>query len=435
MALFSNPCKGALVLLLLAALTSRLPAAAQELDSLEIKKHYSLYFEFFKNGNYADALPNLRWSLKNAPASPYNDDRNYRRGVLLYDSLAARTDDPATRRAHLDSALVLFDDAVVTLPALGAKIDVFKWTRDKGRFIQTHPNDFGMDEAIDAYRQAYTLDPMRLDPYYINLILRDDLSRENYGEVLERLDAIDHQRGEEPDIEHLVETYVKRVPLEDQAAFWKQKLAKDPTNRALMERLLAIYLDLEWREEAIPLAEELIKGKPTVELLLLLGDFYLHDGQYAHALERFEQALDMPEFDPSAEVYYNMGFAEHQLDNLPRARTHYRKTIATNPSFGIAYIAIGDLYATAVSMCSSNTLEREDKAVYWLVIDWYEKAKEAAPLDAAVVNEANAKISVYRLYFPDGEDRFYKGWEVGQRFTINYGCYSWIGDTTTVKAL
>jgi len=202
-----------------------------------------------------------------------------------------------------------------------------------------------------------------------------------------------------------------------------------------MERLLAIYLDLEWREEAIPLAEELIKGKPTVELLLLLGDFYLHDGDYDRALEHYHALLEMPEFDPSAEVYYNMGFAEHQLDNLPRARTHYRKTIATNPSFGIAYIAIGDLYATAVSMCSSNTLEREDKAVYWLVIDWYEKAKEAAPLDAAVVNEANAKISVYRLYFPDGEDRFYKGWEVGQRFTINYGCYRWIGDTTTVKAL
>ena len=378
MALLSTPCKGALVVLLLAALTSPLPAAAQAPDSLEIAEHYSLYFEYFKNGNYADALPNLRWSLKNAPASPYNDDRNYRRGVLLYDSLAARTDDPATRSAHLNSALVLHETAIATLPALNAEIDVFKWTRDKGRFIQTHPNDFGMDEAIDAYRQAYTLDPMRLDPYYIDLILRDDLSRENYGEVLERLDAIDQQRGEEPDIEHLVETYVKRVPLEDQAAFWKQKLTEDPTNRALMERLLTIYLDLEWWEEAILLAEALIKEKPTVELLLLVGDFYLNDGDYDRALEHYHALLEMPEFDPPAEVYYNMGFAEHQLDNLPRARAHYRKAIALNPAFGIAYIAIGDLYASAVSMCSGNTLEREDKAVYWLVIDWYDKAKEAA---------------------------------------------------------
>ena len=105
----------------------------------------------------------------------------------------------------------------------------------------------------------------------------------------------------------------------------------------------------------------MIKEKPTIELLFLLGDFYLDDGQYARALERFEQALDMPDFDPSAEVYYNMGFAEHQLDNLPRARAHYRKAIALNPAFGIAYIAIGDLYASAVSMCSGNTLEREDK--------------------------------------------------------------------------
>ncbi|MCH8962974.1 MAG: hypothetical protein IH820_17095, partial [Bacteroidetes bacterium] len=80
-------------------------------------------------------------------------------------------------------------------------------------------------------------------------------------------------------------------------------------------------------------------------------------------------------------------------------------------------------------------LEREDQAVYWLVIDWYKKAKEAAPLDAAVVNEANAKISVYRLYFPDGDALFFNTWKVGERYTIDYGCYSWIGETTTVKAL
>ncbi len=130
-----------------------------------------------------------------------------------------------------------------------------------------------------------------------------------------------------------------------------------------------------------------------------------------------------------------MGFAEYQRDNLPRARTHYRKAIALNPAFGLAYLAIGDLYATAVSMCSGNTLEREDKAVYWLVIDWYEKAKEAAPSDAIVIREANAKISLYRQYFPNNQALFFRGWEVGKRYTIDYGCYSWIGETTTVKTL
>ena len=68
MALLSNPCKGALVLLL-AALTLHLPAVAQEPDSLEIAEHYSLYQTKFANNNFEDALPYLRWILKHAPAS------------------------------------------------------------------------------------------------------------------------------------------------------------------------------------------------------------------------------------------------------------------------------------------------------------------------------------------------------------------------------
>ena len=425
--------------LLLIALTTPRLAAAQDNppDSTEVVRHFSLYLEHFKNGNYTDALPDLRWSLKNAPASPYNDDRNFKRGVILYDSLAARADDPATRRAHLDAALALHDDAVATLPGLGAEIDVFKWTLGKGRFIQTHPDDFAdrMDEAIDAYRAAYDLDLLRLDPYYIDLIVRDDLSREDYSAALARLDDILRKRGDDPGIQGLVETQVQRVPLDEQAAFWQQRLADDPTNHAIKERLLGILLDLEWREEAIALAEELLKTEPTPDLLILLADFYLHDGDYARALELYALLLEMPDYDPTAEVYYNMGFAEHQLDNLPPARAHYRKAIALDPAFGLAYLAIGDLYATAVSVCSGNSIGRDDQAVYWLVIDWYEKAKQAAPSNAMVVNEANAKISAYRRYFPNNEDRFYRGWEIGQSFSINYGCYSWIGETTTVKSL
>ncbi len=432
--MLSKSCKGALAVLLLAALTSRLPAAAQESNSLEIAKHYSLYQTKFANQYYEDALPYLRWILKHAPAFPWNDDRNYKRGVVLYDSLAARTDDPATQRTHLDAALALHDAAVATLTTLGAKIDVFKWTRDKGRFIQTHPDDFAdrIDEAIDAYRKAYTLDPQRLDPYYINLILRDDLSRENYGAALERLDAINQQRGEEPDIQRLVLLYEKQIPLEEQAAFWEQKLADDPSNLAIKQRLLAMYLDLEWRDKAISLAEDLLRVEPTVELLLLLGDFYLHDGQYVRALELFEQTLDMPDFDPSAEIYFNMGLAHQELDDFPRARAHYRKALELNPAFGIAYLAIGDLYVIAVSQCSGEALERADRAVYWLAADWYKKARRADP---SVAQEADRNISFYRQHFLNDEERFFQGLKVGQRYTIDYGCYSWIGETTRVKAL
>ncbi len=193
-----------------------------------------------------------------------------------------------------------------------------------------------------------------------------------------------------------------------------------------------MYLDLEWRDKAIALAEDLLRVEPTVELLLLLGDFYLNDGQYVRALELLEQILDMPDFDPSAEIYFNMGLAHQELDDFPRARAHYRKAIELNPAFGIAYLAIGDLYVIAVSQCSGEALERADRAVYWLAADWYEKARRADP---SVAQEADRNISFYRQHFLNDEERFFQGLKVGQRYTIDYGCYSWIGETTTVKTL
>ena len=133
MAMLSKSCKGILAVLLLAALTSHLPAAAQEPDSLEIAKHYSLYQTKFANQNYEDALPYLRWILKHAPAFPWNNDRNYKRGVVLYDSLAARTDDPATRRAHLNAALVLHDDLEFNTGRITAASDgPSPWVPTKG---------------------------------------------------------------------------------------------------------------------------------------------------------------------------------------------------------------------------------------------------------------------------------------------------------------
>lgn len=308
----SNPFQGALVVLLLAALTPRLPAAAQAPDTNEVAQRYSLYFEHFKNGNYADALPGLRWSLKNAPASPYNDDRNYKRGTITYDSLAARADDPAVRRAHLDAALALFDDALATLPALGAKIDVFKWTLDKGRFIQTHLNDLAdrIDEALDAYRRAYELAPQRLDPYYIDLILRHDLSRENYGAALERLYDLEQHRGGEPAVQDLLRKYDPVIPLEVQDVFWSQKFEEAPGDLDIARRLLDIKVELGDWEAVRMIAEKVLQTEPSLELRLLLARIYLEDGDYAPALALYEQVLEMPDVEPSAEIYYNMGFAE-----------------------------------------------------------------------------------------------------------------------------
>ena len=63
--------------------------------------------------------------------------------------------------------------------------------------------------------------------------------------------------------------------------------------------------------------------------------------------------------------------------------------------------------------------------------DKYRKARDVAPSLSSV---ADSKINTYRKVFPTKEDIFYReDWERGGTFTIDYGCYSWIGETTSVR--
>jgi hypothetical protein len=77
-------------------------------------------------------------------------------------------------------------------------------------------------------------------------------------------------------------------------------------------------------------------------------------------------------------------------------------------------------------------MSRRDKAVYWLAVDMYRRAKQ---VDSSVTSTANSKINTYRKYFPTNEDIFFiDEWEKGSSVRIDYGCYSWIGESTTVRA-
>ncbi|NBC85192.1 MAG: hypothetical protein GVY25_03275, partial [Bacteroidetes bacterium] len=58
----------------------------------------------------------------------------------------------------------------------------------------------------------------------------------------------------------------------------------------------------------------------------------------------------------------------------------------------------------------------------------------AKQVDSNLASTANNNIQTYRRYMPTQEDIFYVDeWEVGQSIRIDYGCYSWINESTTVR--
>lgn len=421
------------------------PAVAQQSQQEAVNEqtkavNYSLYYEYFKNGDYAAALPYLRWMIHYAPeyAGPgRKDDRNFERIIKVHEELAKASDDPKIARIHLDSALVYFDMALEVLPARGVAFDTVNWYIRRGRFIQHFPELLAdrQAEAIEYYRKAFELAPNRVDDYSLQVVIAALVQEGKKEDAVAFMEQVEAALGEVPERAALME-YITTVrdnlfqTPEERMAFLEERLRKDAMNLELISELFNIYRQLGERQKMYELADRLLTLKKDARTYHMVGKLYLDDGEPSKALEYFRQAMQAPGVDEIArELYYNAGAAEQQLGRLANARTYFRRALQIDPRFGRAYMAIGDLYAQAVSECGSQ-LEREDRAVYWLAVDYYEKAKQADP---TVANEANRKINTYRRYFPDQEALFFKGWQVGQPYKVDYGCYAWINEETTVK--
>lgn len=405
-----------------------LAQAEQDVPSeQEIATHYSLYYEDFKNANYQSALPNLKWILENAPGFPRDDDRNFRRAIDAYESLAEN--DPS----YLDSALVVFEEAVPRLEEAGIDADEQTWLINKGRFIQTHSAHFPNSQELisEAYMQAYELAPENIGAYYINYLVSDINSRGDREATLGFMERVEETHGDDAEVVDYiarVRDSLFRTP-EERIAFLETQLERNPEDVDVISELFDLYLRTGARAQATQLSERLLQAQPTARTYELIARMRLEDGETSEAIQLYERALEMAESNERRrDIYYNMGVAQQQEGRLSSARTQFRRALEIDPSFGNALMAIGDLYVTQVANCGS--FERDDRAVYWLAVDYYERAAQADP---SIASQARQKARSYTSSFPTAEDIFYKGWEVGSRININYGCYSWIGESTTVR--
>lgn len=433
---------GLVAMLLLLTTAQMQPVVAQTNGSdstpseQEIYTHYSLYWEDLKNEDYASALPNLRWILEHAPAEPGNDDRNFRRAIDLYAGLAEETEDEATVQAYLDTAYTLLSDAPERLERLDADYSEYQWTLRKGRFLQQYVDQMpDVDEdPIAYYEEAFELDPERLQAYYIDRILAYYTEAQDQQQALAFIDQVEAERGGDEEAMEVIDKYRDDIFDRNPRAritFLEQQMEENPDDPDVVGDLFELYLDQGQRDQAEALSEKLLGMEPSIEDYRLIAEMRLDDGEAAAALEIYQRAETEAGATFEAQDYYNMGEAEEQMDNPEQARSYYRQALEQDPGYGDAYIAIGDLYVQAVSDCGGSQMGRGDRAVYWLAVDMYQQARS---VDESVASTADQKIQTYSQYFPSAEDIFYRDdMQVGESFRVDYDCYAWISETTTVR--
>jgi tetratricopeptide (TPR) repeat protein len=403
--------------------------------------HYSLYYEDFKNENYAAARDDLVWILENAPGFPKgtkNDDRNFERAVELYAGLAEQASSDANRAAYLDTAATYLVSAPETMEEKGITYDQYRWELEKGRFMQQYGSAMesrpeGLKDAVSHYVRAFEMSPDAIDPYYINQIVEAYQNDNEQNELLAFLDQVAAERGDDEEAMKIVNETRKSIFGRNPQArvnFLESQLEKSPEDAEIMAQLFQAYVDQGNIQEASKLADRLMATEPPAEIVREVAKMRLEDGRPEEAFATYEQAQEQGA-KLNERDFYNMGLAQQRMGNFAQARSFYRKALDQKEDFGQAYIAIGDLYTRAVSECGGSKMSRDDKAVYWLAVDMYQKAKQ---VDSSVESMANSKISSYSKYYPNQEDIFYRDdWTKGESFRIDYGCYSWINRSTVVR--
>jgi len=122
-------------------------------------------------------------------------------------------------------------------------------------------------------------------------------------------------------------------------------------------------------------------------------------------------------------------------ENLQSAKRYVQQALQIDPNDGNTIIKMATIYGAAVTKCTQGRkLEAADKVVYWVVIDYLNKAKRA---DSSVSGTVNQQLSTYQDVTPNSEDKFFTlNLEDGDTIRVDgslMDCYSWINETTTVR--
>jgi hypothetical protein len=78
-------------------------------------------------------------------------------------------------------------------------------------------------------------------------------------------------------------------------------------------------------------------------------------------------------------------------------------------------------------------MDRSDKVVYWLVLDYLDKAKE---VDSSLSSTVSRQYQSYAPVLPTKEDKFFNNWVEGEKIKVGanlHECYGWINESTTIR--
>ena len=432
------------ILLLIAGFSTTAMAQSEPPYGMSEIAAYSIFYDNYTQGDYDMALQFGRWMLEKKPREIEGFGRfslptQYNRMRRIYTEKADEQEDPSLKQAYLDSARYVFQDALDTFSE--DEIDTFEWKFNLGQFYQRHSNfiEDGMSKAYATYEELFNEDPERLteaaDGYYARVLLQRYVNDGEREKALSMIDIIEPLAG--PDLEQAISDARDEIfsDPEERIEFLEGQLAEDPDNPELLNELATLYEGQGNREKAIETAKKLYELEPNFDNTRQLAEIAIENASYNEANRYLKEAAEKaPDNTTRRNILLEISETYQNLNNYQQARSYARQASEIDPNWGQPYIRIARIYAGTISSCTgSRKIDRDDRRVYWLVLDYLDRARS---VDSSANSEVQRLYNAYEPVLPTDEDKFFRGWESGDQITIDgsqHSCYSWINETTTVR--
>ena len=401
-------------------------------DSIECIKYLSYYTEYYKQKNYDAALPNWRKAYNICPPTA--------RYSLLSDGttlirrlIQANAKNAAYKDQLIDSLMVIYDQRVEYWPKYAVSslnnkaLDMYNYMKGNPAELlaglteivgktkgQTRPNIFlfQLNTAVDQYKSD-AIEAEEVINIYENAVKylgeakpKNDVEARSIAQTIE-------------DIESLFITS-QVASCDNLITLFGPRYEADPQNLDLAKnivRMMGITEGCTDNDLFLNAVTTMNTLEPSHTSAYYLYKLYAGRADVENAVKYMEEAIAAEASDAVTDAGYAYELATFCFKNGKNAQAleAAQKALDLDPTLaGRAYMLMGTIWGSIV--CSGNEIEQ--RAKYWVAVDYMTKAKNA---DETLTEDANNLIRQYAAYYPQTAEAFMYDVTDGQSYTVSCG--------------
>ena len=413
----------------------------------------SLFTEFYKQENFDSALPHWKTLFRKYPKSTKNI---YIRGANIYEKRIENADNKEERNEYIDQLMKIYDQRIKYFNqegyVLGRKAT--SWLEYKLNAPEPPEGEAlkeTMKKGYEWLNQSIEKQNSKTElPVFVllmqttrSLFKLGELPKEavvrNYEKCNSCLDnALAESGSNEGELANDVEkvkSYIEKIfgssgaaDCEALVSIYAPQFEENKDDAEFIKNMLRRLGNANCEETPLfsQATERLYELDPSAEAAFNMARRYVEREETEKAKNYYKQAMEQ-ETDEELLVnyYYEYAFFIFAKENaLREAREYARKALEINSDHCESLMLIGDIYTAASSSFGEDEFEKS--TVFWLAVDYFERARRAGQ-DCAV--DAARKASTYRKYFPNKEEAFFRNIQEGQTYKVG----GWINESTKVR--